>query len=119
MINTYMNSNKELVQQLRNALNKAAEDYYEDVVVPLRKQISVIKMEKLVLQDENRKLKQILEDSTKKPAEAYLTHHDAERYRSIIQKKELEIMALKKEISKLKNPEISRYSISIKNKKGR
>lgn len=112
-----MNSNKELVQQLRNALNKAAEDYYEDVVVPLRKQISVIKMEKLVLQDENRKLKQILEDSTKKPAEAYLTHHDAERYRSIIQKKELEIIALKKEINRLKNPEISRYTINVKRRK--
>ena len=119
MINTYMNSNKELVQKLREELNKAADDYYEDVVVPLRNQISVIKMEKLVLQDENRKLKQILEEQSKKPAEAYLTHHDAERYRSIIQKKELEIIELKKEISKLKNPEISRYSITVKNKKRR
>jgi len=109
-----MATNKELVHQLIEALNKDAEDYYSDVVAPLRSKVNVLKMEKLMLQNENRKLREILEGQIKKPTEVYFDHLDAERYRSIIQKKELEIIELKKEIQKLKNPKVSRYSIDVK-----
>ena len=112
-----MTTNKELVEQLIDELNKSAEEYYKDVVVPLRDMIRVLKAEKLALQEESQKLKQIIESTTKKPIEVYFNHLDAERYRSIIQKKELEIIELKKEIQKLRNPEISRYTINVKRRK--
>lgn len=110
---------EDIFQKLADALNQVAEDVQRERIAPLQKQINVLKMEKLLLIEENEKLKNVIEVVTQKPVKTYLDHLDAERYRNELRKKEREINALKNEIRKLKNPEISRYSISVKNKKGK
>ena len=105
---------EKLVKRLRDELNKCADDYYNDVVVPLRNLVTKLKKEKLDLQNENQKLKEALEFKVKKPWEVYLTHLDAERYKKMLLEKNQEIAQLKKEIYQLKNPTVGRYTINVK-----